>query len=129
MEIEGLSGSVEAALVDALRVRLVLRTEGKLPEFPYTFGPEPEIEGGEVQPEEAGYFTDDTRELVYLVSRPGRMRVGWSLQRRAEGLAIGGEVLSQDEAFLDVRDMPGEQVFYLDLDGAALTRLTDRPPF
>jgi len=121
-------------LEPALRVRVVLRTDGELPAPPYVF--DCELKQGEVsvgEPQGMHWFTDVNREIAFLVSEPGPVRVLWHLERRLEGPgfggAIGGDVLQEHEVEIEVQDVPREQVFTVDLDGAALTELAHDPPW
>jgi len=129
-EVLGVSGRADVRLQPAIRVRLVLSTTGELPKPPYVFDPDPRLGGEETGSFEGSrYFTDGNREVVFLAARPGRTEVRWHLERRADNMAIGGNVLSEHAVWIDVLDVPGEQVFELDLDGEALKQLTRKPPF
>ncbi len=129
-DLTNFAGRVSVTLVPAIRVRLVLRTDGQLPEPPYVFGPRP-YQGNDVIGTADGtpYFTEQNREVVFLLARHGRVRVAWHLERRTEGLSIGANVLSNRDVWIDVHDQSGEQLYVLDLDGAALTALVESPPF
>jgi hypothetical protein len=140
--LERVSGRRELELQAPLRVRLVLRTSGALPQPPYALycllrhGPD---DVGALQ--DGQRFSEENRELVFLVSEPGPTRVRWALEKRFdyrfhfEGGGGGGsgttagEVLEDHELEIDVLDVPGEQVFPVELDGAALQALVNEPPW
>jgi hypothetical protein len=129
-ELPRVSGSADVRLEEALRVRLLLRTTGTLPRFPYVFDPSLRLDELDVAwPEGSPYWTEENDEVVFRVATAGRLRVTWHLERRAEGMAVGGRVLGDHELALDVLDQPGEQVFVVELDGEALSALVAAPPF
>ena len=118
----------------ALRVRLVLQSDGELPELPHAFSCDlrkGELDVGEAQGTRC--FTKDNREIVMEVAAAGRLRVCWHLERVFESGdrrgVMGGDVLGEHELDIEVQETPGEQVFTLALDGAALTELTRQPPW
>jgi hypothetical protein len=126
----GVVGTREIQLTAPLRVRLSLNTTGPIPKAPYTFDIALDQDGVSVG-QHAGpqTFTDENRELVYSVAAPGRVRVRWHLEWRRDSGAIGCNVLQDQETEIEVRDVPEEQLFRIDLDGKALTRLATNPPF
>ena len=128
--IEELSGRRVVRLRPALRIRLVLLTEGTLPRYPYLFDVDVRDEHDSVaRPAGSAHFTQENREVVLDVSHAGTLNVRWHLERRGGNYAIGSHVLSEHSRTIEVLDVAGEQVFELELDGAALTRLAERPPF
>jgi len=123
-------GTREIHLSTPLRLRLALNTTGPVPKAPYTFDIALEQDGVSVgQHVGPQTFTDDNRELTYTVATPGRVRVRWHLEWRRDNGAIGGNVLQDQETDIDVRDVPDEQAFRIDLDGKALAQLAANPPF
>jgi hypothetical protein len=119
------SGRGELALAPALLVRIALRTTGTLPAPPFALRCDLRGEKILAAPRGPTYFSEENRELVFAVSAPGLLRVAWKLQK--EG--ITGEVLPAHAQRIEVRDVPGEQVFPIELDGAALDELLRQPPW
>lgn len=127
--INGLTGSQTLTLQPAVRVRFVLKTDGKLPVHPYIFDPYPMVDGRSVgKPIGARYFTDKNREVTFLLS-PGPIVVGWHMERREKGGAVGGTVLSSRNVKIEVVEGMSEQVFELKLAASALESLIRNPPF
>ncbi len=140
--LERLSGRREVVLEPPLRIRLVLHTQGEFPPAPYTLSCDLRQDGTQVgDAEGSSHFSAENRELAFRVSASGRLSVHWRLERfreehrRFEGEtfttrgSIIGDVLQGHEVEIDVLDVPGEQVFTIDLDGQALTRLANQPPW
>lgn len=126
----GLSGSATVTLRPALVVVLELDTTGELPSYPYLF--DPVLKQGDATvglADGSPYFTAEKRSSRFLLSAAGRVRVGWHLERRGEGWAVGGGVLNAQEIEIDVLEIPGEQRFRVPLDPAAITALAKSPPF
>lgn len=108
-----------------IRVRLILRTTGQIPEPPYIFDPAPMVHGKWVgEPIGSRYFTKTKREAVFLLPA-GRIDVGWHLERRSKNGAVGSTVLARHQVVIDVKESNVEQTFYLNLDGGALDRLLE----
>jgi hypothetical protein len=130
IDLERVSGAVEVRVREPLRVRLLLRTTGTLPRYPYVFDPYLQADGLDTAwAEGSPYWTEENDEVVFRVAVAGRIEVGWHLERRSENMAIGGGVLSDHVVPIDVLDQPGEQVFVVELDGEALSALVAAPPF
>jgi len=132
--LEQLSGRRQHRLTAPLEVRLVLRTSGTLPPPPYRFDGELYSGGSSVsQPSGARWFTPERREIECLVSTAGRLELRWHLERKVEGEgfggAIGAHVLEPHWITLEVQDVPGVQVFEVELEAAALDGLVTDPPF
>ncbi|TAJ04422.1 MAG: carboxypeptidase regulatory-like domain-containing protein [Planctomycetota bacterium] len=132
--LEQVRGRREHRLTAALHVRLVLGTTGTLPAPPYRF--DCELYQGETstsQPNGARWFTAERREIRCLVASPGRHEVRWHLERKLEGESFGGavgsHVLQEHWSSIDVLDVPGEQMFEVRLDAAALDELARNPPW
>ena len=124
------SGAKEITLTPALPVRIVLRTDGTLPEVPFGFGPSLKLDGENVgTPVASAFFSDHSREVLLFVSAPGRIQVTWHLLRFEKNFSYGGPVLPGHEVMIEVLDQAGEQVFFVDLDGDALSELTKKPQF
>ncbi len=131
-ELENLSGRRELVLAPPLHVRLVLHTDGEFPDSPWFLRCRLGQDGVDVgEPRGMPYFTRDSREVELSVSTAGRLRVSWNLERRVEGANFGGAtwrgVLDGHEVEIEVRDVPGLQVFPIPLDAAALTALAQDP--
>lgn len=117
-------------LQPALRVRLRLVSTGTPPEPPYSFSAglyhDEQLVSRAESPAE---FRPDRREITYLVSAPGALRVRWFLERPRVGtvgvMVRGAHVLESHWPQIVVRDEPGEQVFDVHLDGAALNGVTE----
>jgi carboxypeptidase family protein len=134
VRLEELSGRREAVLEPPLRVRIVLRTDGELPELPYLLGCDLYLGDARVgEPRGMRYFTAENREIEFLASSAGALRVRWNLERRVDGASFGGargsHVLAEHEAEIEVLDAAAEQVFPVALDGGALTGLARDPPW
>lgn len=126
----GLKGEASMLLRAPYRIRLVLRTNGKMPTPPYLFSARPHFDGREV----GGLvgprsFTDSLREMVYDVPMAGKHSIHWQYEQRGDSFGIMGGVLGGREVEIEVRDISGEQVFELQLDGEALTQLANNPPW
>lgn len=133
VQLKDVSGRRELVLEPALQVRLVLQTDGEFPELPHLLGCH--LSRGDVnvgEPRGMRYFTRESREIELLVSSAGKLRVFWDLERRFESVGFDGAmrtgVLQGHEAEIEVLDVPGEQVFQVRIDGAALTALARNPP-
>lgn len=131
--LANVSSHHRVTLAPALRVRVVLETDGELPASSGELGCElfaGDASVGHAQGSE--HFTDEDRELEFLVSTPGVLRVSWRLEGRFEGANFGGSwartVLEDLRQEIEVLDVPGEQVFNVPLDGAALTELSRHWP-
>ncbi len=133
--LQRVSGQRELDLGSPLRVRLVLRTTGALPEPPWFLSCDL-VQGGErvgvVQ--QPSWFEDARRELRFLVAATGKVRVRWKLERALEDPSrhasrntVGGPVLPGHGREIEVLDVEDEQVFVLELDGAALSALSSEP--
>lgn len=123
------TGRRELHLNAHLRVRIKLRTNVQLPELPYLLRPDLREDGVRVgQPEGPQFLTDENREVGFLVSAPGGIRVHWHLLRQLEQSAITADCLVEHEMEIEVLDVAGEQVFTVDLDGEALASLMTKPP-
>lgn len=132
--LERVDGRREHRLEAPLRVRLVLRTDGPLPPPPYRFDCELYRNGSAMsQPDGPRWFTPERNEIRCLVASAGTLEVRWHLERKIDGEdfggAIGSHVLEERTTTIEVLDLPGEQVFELALDGAALEELVREPPF
>jgi hypothetical protein len=126
----GVVDRAEMPLIAPLHVRLELHTNGQLPKFPYILYVDLQQDGVSVgQRTSSQSFMDDNRSLNYEVSAPGRMRVSWHLEWHSDTKTISGGVLEGNESEIQVADIPGEQVFPIELDGDALTKLTTKPPW
>jgi hypothetical protein len=132
--LERVDGRRQHHLEAPLRVRLVLRTSGTVPPPPYRFDCELFQGGSNVsQPDGPRWFTPERNEIRCLVGSAGKLEVRWHLERKVEGDgfggAIGSHVLEERWTSIEVLDVPGEQVFELSLDAAALEELVREPPF
>ena len=132
--LEGVSGRREVMLERPLEVRLVLETSGEFPQYPYLL--KCHVSQGHAnvsEPRGMSYFTEESREVELTVSAAGSLRVCWDLERRVEGANFGGArgsgILDGHEVEIEVLDVPGVQVFPIQLDGAALTKLAHHPPW
>jgi hypothetical protein len=130
--LEGVGERSEVDLEPALRVRIVLLTDGEFPAPPYTFGCElrqNDQSVGEAQGADA--FDAQNREIAFSCSAVGKVKVGWHLERSFEGAgfggAVGGGVLDGHEVEIDVRDEAAEQIFRVSLEGALLADLMRAP--
>jgi len=140
--LERVAGRRELVLEAPLRVRLVLDTSGEFPALPYQLRCELMHDSDSIgEPDGARYFADENRELSFLVLEPGKTRVRWILDKSVEQRAkfeggalsgtstIAGDVLGGHELEIEVLDVPGEQVFPIELDGEALSALARKPPW
>ncbi len=128
--LERVSGRRELALAAPLRVKVVLRTTGELPAPPLFLRCELRQEGRCIaEAEQPRCFTDENRELLFLPGAPGRMRVCWKLEKAHGSSTISTGVLYAHQVKIMVLDVPGEQVFPIELDGPALTELVHHPPW
>jgi hypothetical protein len=126
----GVVGRREIQLAAPLHVKLALETTGPLPKPPYIFDAELAQDGVRVGTcEGSRTFTDENRVLVYDLAAPGRVRVRWHLEWRRDNGAMGGNVLQDHETEIEVRDVPEEQTFMIELDGKALAQMIANPPF
>lgn len=128
--VERVSGTRRIVLRGPLVVVLELDTAGEIPAYPYIFDPDPRR--GDVRvgiPDGSPYFTAEHRSVRFLLSVPGKIRIGWHLERRGDNWAVGGNVLEAYDVELDILDVAGEQVFRLPLPADVLTELTRNPPF
>ncbi len=125
------TGRRELHLNAPLRVRIKLHTNGQLPELPYLLRPDLKQDGVRVgQPEGPQFLTDENREVGFLVSVPGSIRVHWHLIRQLEPFGTrSSNRLVEQEVEIEVLDVAGEQVFTVDLDGEALASLMTKPPW
>ncbi|HVS08988.1 MAG TPA: sigma-70 family RNA polymerase sigma factor, partial [Planctomycetota bacterium] len=122
--------SAEFQLAEPFRVRLELRTRAQLPSPPYSLMPDLWQEGVRVGlPEGAAAFTEGDRSVVWLVTAPERVRVRWKLEKRHGTASWSGNVLEDHGVEIEVKDVAGEQVFEIDLDGQALEQLIEAPPW
>lgn len=132
--LETVDGRREHRLEAPLHVRLVLQTRGSIPPPPYRFDCELFRNGSAMsQPDGPRWFTPERNEIRCLVASAGKLEVRWHLERKVEGEdfggAIGSHVLEEHWTSIEVLDVPGEQVFELALDAAALAELLREPPF
>jgi hypothetical protein len=126
----GVAGRSDIPVHAPLLIRIELRTTGQLPKFPYLLYAELEQAGVRVgQRADSQSFTDDNRTLSYNLSAPGKVRVTWKLEWHPDSGSRSGGVLHEQQVEIDVADIPDEQVFPIDLDAQALTKLTTKPPW
>ena len=123
--IWGLSGRGEVRLRSPLSVRLVLRTNGDLPQPPYVLTPHLNLDGKKIgNPIGLSNFSDPERELVFLLPAPGEVQLTWGLYRPSGNGSgtTGGGILADHGVTFEVMDQVGEQVFEVELDGDALSK-------
>jgi len=126
----GLKGEATMTLRPPYRIRLVLRTDGEMPGDPYRFSVRPHFDGQDVgAPLGSKAFSDSQREMVFEVPMAGPYEVRWRYEQHGDSFSIVGGVLHGHEVEIHVRDVRGEQVFELPLDGEALTQLARNPPW
>jgi hypothetical protein len=126
------SGRRELVLEPSLSVRLVLHTDGEFPEPPFVLRCQLQQDGVDVGTvRQSPNFTSEDREIDFLVSVAGPVRVHWLLEHRVDGAGFGGrtlhDVLVGHDVDIDVQDIAAEQVFPIELAGAALTALARDP--
>lgn len=127
--LRSVHGTRTVILRKGVRVRLILKTDGKLPKHPYIFDPYPEVDGKAIgKAIGSRYFTEQKRESTFILPI-GEVVIGWHMERRIENGAIGGGVLRNHSVKIQVMPSAQNQVFTLDLDGKALDRLVKQPPW
>jgi RNA polymerase sigma factor (sigma-70 family) len=122
---------VEFVLRKPYRIKLVLRTDGKLPSPPYFLVPRLRTSDGRELGQVQGfrYFTPENSEVSFDVEESGRIVVYWYLERRVGTQVSSGDVLRDQLVEVEVLDEDWEQVLEIDLDAESVTRLADAPPW
>lgn len=126
---ERVAGELLVHLEPPLLVRLILETDGPLPELPYLFRPTLYTDDLAVgRSVGSAYFTKQNREILLELPKSGAYRVTWRLKRRVDRGSVEVEVLWGQDQEIEVLELGGEQVIKLKLDGSALEELVRSPP-
>jgi hypothetical protein len=124
-----LSGEREVRLRPALAVRLALPAGIVLPTPPVHLKAVLVATSGEQQIDWGASAFDERREVRCHASEPGRMKVAWIYERRAENGASATLLALEPEQFVEVLDIEAEQRFELELSNEALARALESLPF
>ena len=127
VRLEGLRGERVVELQEGLSIRLILRTDGELPRPPiYVKAVLVPADGDSFNGVDWGApCFDETREIVTKAFAVGRMKVQWVLERRTGVSAMASTTEVQPEQFVDVLDVPGEQVFEIEISAEELARIAE----
>ena len=128
VELRDVRGDVEVELRRGLPVRLRIPADVALPAPPKYL--KAYLAPGQDESLAYGHFLDvvfdERREILLHAPAAGRLRVGWLLEERAEGMLSTSNLGAEPAAFVEVLDVEAEQFFDVEPPREALAdRLRD----